>query len=61
VSRASANILVGIVIGTCAIVVVTKVLKARHDQDAGRIAKKIGKRLNTLESRVDSSFRAVAG
>ena len=59
-SRATANLILGLMIGTCAMVVVAR-LKSQRQDDPEYIARKLGKRIKSLENRVDESLRATAG
>ena len=52
VSRATANLLLGVVIGSCAVIVVERMLRARFQDDPEEIAKRLGRRIKTLEARV---------
>jgi hypothetical protein len=61
VSRGSVNLVVGVLIGACAAVVVAKLVHDRRQQDPRLIARKLGKKISTLESRVESGLRATAG
>jgi hypothetical protein len=53
-SRGTANLLLGILIGGCAVVVLERVRRVRYEEDPEAIARKLGKRIKTLESRVDA-------
>ena len=57
-SRATANLLLGILIGGCAVVVIDRVRKVRYEDDPEAIARKLGKRIKTLESRVDAGVQS---
>ena len=52
VSRATANLLLGIVIGGCVVIVAERARRIRFDDDPEAIAKRLGRRIKTLESRV---------
>ena len=52
VSRATANLLLGIVIGGCAVIVLERARRVRFDDDPEAIAKRLGRRIKTLEARV---------
>lgn len=54
-SRATANLLLGVLIGGCAVVVLERMRRVRYDEDAEAIARKLGKRIKSLESRVGSA------
>jgi hypothetical protein len=62
VSRATANLLLGIVIGGCVVIVAERARRIRFDDDPKAIAKRLGRRIKTLESRVAevASQRATA-
>jgi hypothetical protein len=51
VSRATANVLVGILIGGCAIIVIDRIRRTRMDNPKV-IAKRMGRRIQKLESRL---------
>ena len=52
VSRATANLLLGIVIGGCVVIVAERARRIKFDDDPAAIAKRMGRRIKTLESRV---------
>ncbi len=57
VSRATANLLLGIFIGGCVVIVAERARRIRFDDDPKAIAKRMGRRIKTLESRVSEVAR----
>lgn len=52
VSRATANLLLGILIGGCTVIVLERARRIRFDDDPEAITKRLGRRIKTLEARV---------
>lgn len=62
VSRSTANLLLGILIGGCTVVVIERMRRVHFEEDPEAIAKRLGRRIKTLEARVSevSSHRLPA-